>query len=105
MFETVKTDVFTRSIFGHEASGNRFYNDFQLDSGVVLGAKCVHIVLFESPRWPTLASFSKVNFQAGFLAWKGREIEVGVKGRRQKRSQQREGEASPPSFEWISSTV
>ena len=27
---------------------------------------------------------------------------VGGKGRRQRRSQRREGEASPPSFEWFS---
>ena len=31
MFETIKTDVFTRLLFWREASRNLFYDDFELD--------------------------------------------------------------------------
>ena len=54
--------------FWREASGNRFYDDFELDFGVVLGAKCVHLALLSRPREPTQASFLKVDLQARFLA-------------------------------------
>ena len=49
MFEIVKTDVFTRSVFLREASGSRFYNDFELNFGVALAAKFAHVVPFGRP--------------------------------------------------------
>ena len=35
--------------FWHEASGNRFYDDFELDFGGVLGARSAHILPFGRP--------------------------------------------------------
>ena len=35
--------------FWCEASGNRFYDDFELDFGGVLGARSAHILLFGRP--------------------------------------------------------
>ena len=35
--------------FLREASGNRFYDDFELDFGGVLGARSAHILLFGRP--------------------------------------------------------
>ena len=49
MFETVKTDVFTRSAFVSQASRNGFSDDFDLDFGGVLGARSAHILLFGRP--------------------------------------------------------
>ena len=47
MFETVKLMFSQDPAFWREASGNRFYNDFELDLGGVLGARSAHILLFE----------------------------------------------------------
>ena len=35
--------------FWRDASGNPFYNDFDLDFGGVLGARSAHILLFGRP--------------------------------------------------------
>ena len=49
MFETVKNMFSQDPAFWREASGNRFYDDFELDFGSVLGAKLAHISPFGRP--------------------------------------------------------
>ena len=45
--------------FWREASGNRFYDDFELDFGGVLGARSAHILLFGRPGDKRMHVFGK----------------------------------------------
>ena len=64
MFESVKTDVFTRSVFLHKASGNLFYNDFDLDLGVVLEPSLLTYRFLVAPMAEILDKCD-VTFQTG----------------------------------------
>ena len=57
-------------LLGREAFENRFYDDFELDFGGVLGARSAHILLFGRPGGQHMPDFGKSVSELDFLCAK-----------------------------------